>query len=108
MADEADIRAVVEALPGPVIALDSRLIVLCFNAAARAVAPALRAEDPLSLALRIPEVLEAARRAAGTGQAQNVEFSERVPVDRWYEAQVTPAAVQFGMRRGGILLLSLR
>jgi two-component system phosphate regulon sensor histidine kinase PhoR len=108
MAEETDIQAVIEALPGPIIALDLQLTVLCFNAAARTVAPALRTGDPLSLALRIPEVLEAARRAGATGRAQNVEFSERVPIDRWYAADVTPAAVQFGAHRGGILLLSLR
>src|SRR5215217_5800558 len=108
MAEEADIQAVIEALPGPIVALDTRLIVLCFNAAARVVAPALRAAQPLSLALRVPQVLEAARRAASSGRAQNVEFSERVPIDRWYEVHVTPAPVQFGPRPGGILLLSLR
>jgi two-component system phosphate regulon sensor histidine kinase PhoR len=94
MADEADIRALIEALPGPVITLDSRLMILSFNAAARAVAPGLRAEDPLSLALRIPDILQAARRAAASGQSQSIEFSEQVPVDRWYHADVTPTAVQ--------------
>jgi two-component system, OmpR family, phosphate regulon sensor histidine kinase PhoR len=108
MADEAEIQAVIQALPGPVIALDVRLFVVCFNAAARAVFPALRAGEPLSLALRNPEVLEAARRAVATGQSQSIEFSEPVPVERWYETQVTPASAQLSLpRRGGILLLSL-
>jgi two-component system phosphate regulon sensor histidine kinase PhoR len=108
MADETDIQAVIDALPGPIIAMDSRLFVVSFNAAARSLFPALRAGEPLALGLRIPEVLEAARRADATGQSQSVEFSERVP-DRWYEAQVKPASAQLSPpRRGGILLLSLR
>jgi two-component system phosphate regulon sensor histidine kinase PhoR len=108
MADEADIQAVIDAVPGPIIALDSRLMVVCFNASARAFAPSLRRNEPLSLALRIPEVLEASRRAAATGQAQCSEFSERVPVDRWYEAQVTPVTVRMNVPgRGNIMLLSL-
>jgi two-component system phosphate regulon sensor histidine kinase PhoR len=108
MVDEDDIQALIDALPDSVIALDYRLLVLSFNSAARLVAPGLRRGEPLSLALRIPDVLEAARRAGATGQAQNVEFSERVPVDRWYEAYVTPARVQLSPRQSGILLLSLR
>jgi two-component system, OmpR family, phosphate regulon sensor histidine kinase PhoR len=40
--------------------------------------------------LRVPEVLKAIRRARASGAAQRVEFFERVPIDRWYEAVVTP------------------
>ena len=34
----------------------------------------------------MPEVVEAIRRATRDREAQRIEFSERVPVDRWYEA----------------------
>lgn len=104
----ADIQAIIDALPQPIIVLDARLFVVRFNAAARALFPALRPQEPLALGLRAPEVLEAARRAAVTGQSQSIEYSERVPVDRWYEAQVTPASAQLTLPlHGGILLLSL-
>ena len=57
---------------------------------ASALAPALRRGEPVSLGLRVPEVLDAIRRARATGAAQRAEFFQRVPVERWYEAVVTP------------------
>jgi two-component system phosphate regulon sensor histidine kinase PhoR len=77
-------------LPDPVVALDHEGIVVAFNARAKAFAPALRRGEPASFALRMPEVVEAIRNATATGVPQHIEFSERVPVDRWYEAHVTP------------------
>ena len=64
--------------------------VVALNARASTIAPALRRGEPVSLALRVPEVLDAIRRAAAGGGAQRAEFFERVPVVRWYEAIVTP------------------
>src|SRR5262249_15540858 len=84
------IEAVLAGLPDPVVALDSRGDVVALNARAEAVAPALRPGEPISLGLRVPEVLDAIRRARASGSAQRVEFFERVPFDRWYEAIVTP------------------
>src|SRR5204862_1555257 len=84
------IEAVLAGLPDPVVALDHRGDVVALNARARAVAPALRPGEPVSLGLRVPEVLDAIRRARTSGAAQRVEFFERVPLDRWYEAIVTP------------------
>ena len=55
-------------------------------------APALRRGEPVSLALRMPDVVEAIRRALSSGKPQRVEFYERVPVDRWSEAMVSPIA----------------
>ena len=59
---------------------------------AAALAPALRRGEPASLALRMPDVVEAIRSAIASGKPQRVEFYERVPVDRWSEAIVTPIA----------------
>ena len=84
------IESVLAGLPDPVVALDRRGDVVALNARAAAVAPALRTGEPVSLGLRVPEVLEAIRRARASGTAQRVEFSERVPLDRWYEVIVTP------------------
>jgi two-component system, OmpR family, phosphate regulon sensor histidine kinase PhoR len=83
------INAMLVGLPDPVVALDRDGIVLAFNAPASALAPALRAGEPASFALRMPEILAAIRRAGGGGGPQRAEFSERVPVDRWYEVYVT-------------------
>ena len=76
------------------IALDVQGEVLAANAPARAVAPALRRGEPVSLALRVPEVLEAIRRAIASDVPQRVEFIERVPLERWYEAIVVPVALR--------------
>ncbi|HEY4405883.1 MAG TPA: ATP-binding protein [Xanthobacteraceae bacterium] len=87
------VEAVLAGLPDPVVALDRHGDVVALNARASAMAPALRRGEPVSLALRVPEVLDSIRRAVASGSAQRVEFFERVPVDRWYEAIVTPIAL---------------
>jgi two-component system phosphate regulon sensor histidine kinase PhoR len=82
--------AVVAGLPDPVIALDRNGRVLTLNEHARMLAPALRQGDPVSLALRMPELIEAVSRAYASGEEQRVEYSERVPIDRWFELIVKP------------------
>ena len=63
------LETVLAGLPQPVIALDVQGEVLAANAPARAVAPALRRGEPVSLALRVPEVLDAIRRAIASDVA---------------------------------------
>ncbi len=82
--------AVVAGLPDPVIALDRNGRVLTLNEHARSLTPALRQGEPVSLALRMPELIEAIGRAYATGEEQRVEYSERVPIDRWFELIVKP------------------
>jgi two-component system, OmpR family, phosphate regulon sensor histidine kinase PhoR len=84
------LRAVIAGLPDPVIALGGDGRVLAFNERARALAPALRRGEPVSLALRMPELIEAIGRAYARGEQQRVEYSERVPLDRWFETIVMP------------------
>ncbi|HEY6254643.1 MAG TPA: ATP-binding protein [Xanthobacteraceae bacterium] len=99
------VEAVLAGLPDPVVALDRHGDVVALNARASAIAPALRRGEPVSLALRVPEVLDSIRRAVATGSSQRVEFFERVPVDRWYEAIVTPIGLA-GAAPPGLVLLS--
>ncbi len=84
------LEAVVAGLPDPVVALDRNGRVLALNERARSLAPALRLGEPVSLALRMPELIEAIGRAYARGEEQRVEYSERVPVDRWFETIVVP------------------
>jgi two-component system phosphate regulon sensor histidine kinase PhoR len=84
------LRSLVAGLPDPVVALDRDGRVLAFNDHARALAPALRPGEPISFALRVPEVIEAIGRAAKEAKEQRVVYSERVPLDRWYETVITP------------------
>jgi two-component system, OmpR family, phosphate regulon sensor histidine kinase PhoR len=101
------IEAVLAGLPDPVVALDRQGDVVALNARASAVAPALRRGEPVSLGLRVPEVLDAIRRARASGTSQRAEFFERVPVDRWYEAMVTPLAAAGAAAPPGLVLLAL-
>jgi two-component system, OmpR family, phosphate regulon sensor histidine kinase PhoR len=94
--------AVLDGLPDPVIALDRSGAVVAFNAGARTIAPSLRLGEPLSTALRDPEILAAVRHTRASGSAERVEFYDRVPVERWYEVVVTPIA------QAGFTLLAFR
>jgi two-component system phosphate regulon sensor histidine kinase PhoR len=100
------IEAVLAALPDPVVALDRAGDVVALNAKAGVVAPALRRGEPVSRGLRVPEVLDAIRRARASGTPERAEFFERVPVDRWYEAMVTPISSAAMPGQGGLLLLA--
>ena len=103
------IEAVLAGLPDPVVALNARGEVVALNAHAVAIAPALRRGEPVSLALRNPEVIEAIRQAAASGAVQRVEFFVRVPVERWHEAIVTPIELVGGvpLLRERLLLMTL-
>jgi two-component system, OmpR family, phosphate regulon sensor histidine kinase PhoR len=101
------VEAVIAGLPDPVMVLDREGRVLAFNPQARLMAPALRRGEPASLAVRVPEIVEAIRRAAASSEPQRVEFFERVPVDRWFAGCVTPvelAGTAPGFERGLVLV----
>lgn len=84
------LQDLIAALPDATIVLAPDGRVVSFNARASTMAPALRRGDPVSIALRVPEVVEAIRRAVVGNKAERVEFAERVPAGRWSEAFVTP------------------
>jgi two-component system phosphate regulon sensor histidine kinase PhoR len=101
------IESLIGGLPGPAIVLDRDGRVIAFNAAASGIAPALRRGEPALITLRMPELVEAIRRAAATHAPQRVEFFERVPLDRWFEAFVTPVKLATGGdERSDILLMT--
>jgi two-component system phosphate regulon sensor histidine kinase PhoR len=100
------LRAVVAGLPDPVIALDSEGRVLALNEHARALAPALRQGEPVSLALRMPELIEAIGRALARGEDQRVEFSERGPLDRWFQAIVMPVKRDPALSKPDLVLMT--
>src|SRR5438270_9755275 len=92
--------AVIASLPDAAIALDRDTRVIAFNAAARVMAPALARGAAALLALRVPEVVEAVRAVAASREPRSVEFSQRVPIDRWFAAHVRP----LGAASSGMLL----
>ncbi|HEX3339146.1 MAG TPA: ATP-binding protein [Pseudolabrys sp.] len=84
------IEQLIGGLPGAAIVLDREGRVIAFNETAAGIAPALRRGEPALISLRMPELVDAIRRAAKRREPQRVEFFERVPLDRWFEAFVTP------------------
>jgi two-component system phosphate regulon sensor histidine kinase PhoR len=92
--DASLLETLIGSLPDPVVALDRVGRVVAFNAQASLVAPALRRGELALIAFRMPEVVDAIRRATESGEAQRVEFSERVPLDRWFEAIVMPVSLR--------------
>jgi two-component system phosphate regulon sensor histidine kinase PhoR len=100
------IDSLIGGLPGPAIVLDRDGRVIAFNAAASAIAPSLRSGEPALITLRMPELVDAIRRATASRSPQRVEFFERVPLDRWFEAFVTPVKLASGDGRSDILLMT--
>jgi len=96
------IEQLIDGLPDAAIVLDREGKVIAFNDMAGTIAPALRRGDPALIALRMPELVDAIRRAIRRREPQRVEFFERVPLDRWFEAFVTPVR----LATGDILLMT--
>ena len=77
-----------ESIPDPVILVDGRTLVVDANGAARALLPGLRPRQPLSFALRVPDVLDGIDQVFKTGQAVRAEYGERVPMERVFEVRI--------------------
>jgi two-component system phosphate regulon sensor histidine kinase PhoR len=88
--DGEAVADLVAALPDATVLLDGEGRVVAFNAAATALAPALRRGDPAALGLRRPDVIEALRRVGANRRPERVEFTERAPAERWFEAVLAP------------------
>lgn len=97
--------AMLDGLHAPAVLLDSDGRVIAFNAGAAAVAPALRRGEAALIALRTPELVDAIRGAGKRREPQHTEFFERVPVDRWFEAFVTPIRLPTAFEGASDLLL---
>ena len=83
----------ISVLPVPAIMIDRSGRVLAFNLAAIDIAPVLQQDGPVLMALRVPELVDAVRRAASTRLSQRVEFEQRVPRERVFEAFVNPVSL---------------
>jgi two-component system phosphate regulon sensor histidine kinase PhoR len=99
------IEQLIAGLPGAAMVLDRDGRVIAFNEAAAGIAPALQRGEPALIALRMPDLVDAIRRAAKRREPQRVEFFERVPLDRWFEAFVTPVRLSSGVDAATDILL---
>ncbi len=103
----AILDALIVAMPAPAVLLDRNNRVLSLNAPASAIAPGLRRGEPMSMGLRMPELIDAVRRSGKRREPQHVELFERGPADRWFEAFVTPIRMPLeGEASGDRLLLT--
>jgi two-component system phosphate regulon sensor histidine kinase PhoR len=105
LANQPLIESLMGGLPAPAIVLDREGRVIALNESAAAIAPALRRGEPALIALRMPELVDAIRRAGKRREPQRVEFFERVPLDRWFQAFVTPVRLTTGGEGGSDILV---
>ena len=50
----------------------------------------MRIGEPLSRSLRAPDLLDAMGRVLSGGVAEKTSWSEKAPVERWFEAHIAP------------------
>ncbi len=105
LAQQPLIESLIAGLPEPAVVLDREGRVFALNESAAAIAPALRRGEPALIALRMPELVDAIRRTTNRRERQRVEFFERVPLDRWFAAFVTPVRLATGGDGGSDILL---
>ena len=82
---DAGARRVADALPDPCFILDRRGVVRYANERATATFQ-IHAGEALTFRLRVPDLVAAFDRVAKGGSPERVEFSERVPTERWFAA----------------------
>lgn len=99
-------EAVLAHIPDPVILVDGGSLVVEMNAAARRLLPALRVREPLSFALRSPDVLDGIHEVVAGGETLWVHYAERVPTERAFEVLIGPlqGANAAGERIAGVVL----
>ncbi len=83
-------KLTVDALPTPCIVADGRGITRYVNKQANAAYEGVKPGDPLSFSLRAPSLLEAFDRVCTTGEAERINWIEKVPTETWYEAHIAP------------------
>jgi two-component system, OmpR family, phosphate regulon sensor histidine kinase PhoR len=104
------VEAVISGLPDPAIALTPDSLVVAFNTNVQQITPGILRGEPFSFAMRVPDVLDAVRAVAATRQPRRTEFFQRLPTDRWWEANIAPLLLPGGApnRDRLLVLLTLR
>ncbi len=87
------------AMPEPAVIVSSDERAAAANQPALDLLPGLRVGDPFVLGLRAPDVIDARRRVMASGEAETVQWSERVPVERLFDVSVAPLATSDGRSR---------
>jgi len=95
----------VAAMPEAALIVGADGRVAAANEPAQSLLPVLRLGDPLVLALRAPDVVDAYRRVLASGEAETVQWSERVPVERLFDVCVAPLALPGGEVEAALVTL---
>jgi two-component system phosphate regulon sensor histidine kinase PhoR len=95
---DSGLKLFADALPDPCFIIDRRGIVRYANDRAGATFP-ISVGEGLTFRLRVPDLLAAFDRVAKGGEPVRVEFSERVPTERWFAAWFAP------LGQSGLILL---
>jgi two-component system, OmpR family, phosphate regulon sensor histidine kinase PhoR len=82
--------------------------VVAFNEGAQEITPGILRGEPISYALRDPDVLEAIRTVVATREMCRIEFFQRTPTDRWWEATIAPLVLPGASLHRHLVLLALR
>jgi two-component system, OmpR family, phosphate regulon sensor histidine kinase PhoR len=83
-------KVTVDAMPTPCFVADSRGITRYVNKQAQKTYGDIKPGGPLSISLRVPSLLEAFERVCASGQAEQINWIEKVPSESWYEAHIAP------------------
>jgi two-component system, OmpR family, phosphate regulon sensor histidine kinase PhoR len=87
----SSMRALVKAYPHAAVLVGFRGLVSVYNTAATIHFPYLRENQPLSFAIRDPELLDAVALTLLDGETRRFEVTERLPVERAFAVHVAQA-----------------
>ncbi|MFK8033732.1 MAG: ATP-binding protein [Hyphomicrobiales bacterium] len=100
-------KRVIASLSSPSVLIDREGVVRFLNGAAGTVFGDIRPGQPMSLHLRQRNLVAALARVAKSNAAEQLEYIERVPVERWYNVAISPlglASLSSSARKSELLM----
>jgi two-component system phosphate regulon sensor histidine kinase PhoR len=88
--DDGAVFAFADALADPCLVLDRRAVLLHANQPAARRFPAMASGNPITFALRNPQLVEAIDLAMHSGSARSIELHETLPTETWEKVVLSP------------------
>ncbi len=82
------VASLIDAMPEPVLVVDRTVRLVAANQPARAMFPLMKLKAPLASTLRAVDLHDAIARVFVTGEAEDVSWLDRVPVERLFQVHV--------------------
>ena len=82
------VASLIEAMPEPVLVVSDSVRLVAANGPARALFPHLRLQAPLTSSLRAVDLHDAIGRVKNSGEAEDISWLDRVPVERLFQIHV--------------------